>query len=31
MMSEVQGIEGVELYPESMVGWTKAGEAVETQ
>lgn len=31
MMSEVQGVEGVKLYPESMVGWTKAGEAVETQ
>lgn len=31
MMSEVQGIEGVKLYPESMVGWTKAGEAVATQ
>ncbi len=31
MMSEVQGIDGVKLYPESMVGWTKAGEAVETQ
>ncbi len=31
MMSEVQGIEGVKLYPESMVGWTKAGEAVTTQ
>lgn len=31
MMSEVQGIEGVKLYPESMVGWTRAGEAVATQ
>jgi len=31
MMSEVQGVEGVKLYPESMVGWTKAGEAVATQ
>ncbi len=31
MMSEVQGIEGVKLYPESMVGWTRAGEPVVTQ
>jgi hypothetical protein len=31
MMSEVQGIDGVKLYPESMVGWTKAVEAVVTQ
>ena len=31
MMSEVQRIEGVKLYPESMVGWTRAGEAVVTQ
>ncbi|MDC3348441.1 hypothetical protein OAV60_03885, partial [Paracoccaceae bacterium] len=31
MMSEVQGMDGVKLYPESMVGWTKAGEAVVTQ
>lgn len=31
MMSEIQGIEGVKLYPESMVGWTGAGEAVTTQ
>ena len=25
MMSEVEGVEGVKLYPESMVGWTLAG------
>lgn len=28
MMSEIQGIEGVKLYPESMVGWTGAGMPV---
>lgn len=31
MMSEIQGIDGVKLYPESMVGWTRAGEDVATQ
>ncbi len=31
VMSEVQGIEGVKLYPESVVGWTRAGEPVVTQ
>lgn len=31
MMSEIQGIEGVKLYPESMVGWTAAGGQVVTQ
>jgi thiosulfate/3-mercaptopyruvate sulfurtransferase len=31
MMSEMQGIEGVKLYPESMVGWTNASRKVVTQ
>ena len=31
MMSEVQGIEGVKLYPESLVGWTGAGGEVVTR
>ncbi len=31
MMSEVEGIAGAKLYPESMVGWTGAGGAAVTQ
>ncbi|MEO1491775.1 MAG: rhodanese-like domain-containing protein [Pseudomonadota bacterium] len=30
-LSEIAGIDNVKLYPESMVGWTKAGGAVETR
>ncbi len=30
-LSELAGIENVKLYPESMVGWTKAGQPTVTQ
>lgn len=30
-LSELAGIENVKLYPESMVGWTKANQPVSTQ
>lgn len=30
-LSEIAGIENVKLYPESLVGWTNAGGAVQTQ
>lgn len=31
MLSEVAGLDNVKLYPESMVGWTRAGGAVVTK
>lgn len=30
-LSEIAGIEGVKLYPESMVGWTRAHDVVATR
>ena len=30
-LSELAGIDNVKLYPESMVGWTKAGQPVSTR